>query len=53
MNPARKGCMGATAYVKEGVDLSQINHKPTGMGGLDTGLFRKNRSVPTPFDVTK
>lgn len=34
--------MGAAACVQEGIDLSQINLKPTGMGGLDTGLLRKN-----------
>lgn len=45
--------MGATACVKEGIDLRQINHKPTGMGGLDTGLLRKSRFVPTSSNVTK
>lgn len=45
--------MGATACVKEGIDLSQINHKPIGMGGLDTGLLRKSRFVPTSSNVTK
>lgn len=53
MNPARKGGMGATACVQEGIDLSQISHKSTGMGGLDTGLLRKSRFVPTPSDVAK
>lgn len=53
MNPSRKGCMGATARVKEGTDLSQINHKPAGMGGLDAGLLRKSRFVPTSSNVTK
>lgn len=52
-NPARKDCMGATACVEEGTDLSQINHKPAGMGGLDTGLLRKNRFVPASSNVTK
>lgn len=45
--------MGATACVKEGIDLCQINHKPTGMGGLDTDLLRKSRFVLTSSSVTK
>jgi len=53
MSPAKKCFMGATACVKEGIDLHQFNHKPTGMGGLDKRLLRKSRFVLAYSNITK